>query len=490
MKQLITTILFLTFVVYAQEGQGFIQPVSGTVSSPIQDYRPSSGRAHEGIDIAADTGAPVVAAGGGTVRVRDAGGTGPGTGYDPNGYGDYVYIEHPDGTYTLYGHLDSTTVQDGQTVAQGQQIGTLGNTGSSSGPHLHFEISNTPFGSPLRVDGQYWDAAAGITDNMSVSQGSPINLGNVGTGPVTAGTPTPTPNIPNEPNAGGPAGVTPAPSFCGGNLPSSGGLDPSNLNLDTLLPTPTQWLRQTACILGDYQIPKHANNLGIALLFACFVYSLVNASYFFRTDEYFSLFARLAIAAGLVLGAPVVAKGVMNMWQGTYNFMQTNVVDDATKELETSLNELGPQLKTLGVITTVLNFAVAVIPDAGIDAVEEITANLAKFTSEGVRGLFIVMVLMGSIYGIYFLSIYVSGLTALLAGVLLPLLAPFLVLPGMISWFNRWFSMVFLALVTIVVMPFAFSVVVRLGITAPMVEVNTASQEMQTEFDAYLASRG
>lgn len=59
-----------------------------------------------------------------------------------NGYGNYVKIKHSDGTYTLYGHLakDSITVMSGDVVAQGQVIGKIGNSGSSIGAHLHFEV--------------------------------------------------------------------------------------------------------------------------------------------------------------------------------------------------------------------------------------------------------------------------------------------------------------------------------------------------------------
>ena len=57
-------------------------------------------------------------------------------------YGEYIVINHHDGTMTLYAHMlsGSRTVQEKQTVEQGQVIGTVGSTGNSTGPHLHFEV--------------------------------------------------------------------------------------------------------------------------------------------------------------------------------------------------------------------------------------------------------------------------------------------------------------------------------------------------------------
>ena len=87
-------------------------------------------RLHTGVDINTATGTPVTAIAGGTVIVSV---------YD-GGWGDYIMINHGNNLISLYAHLDSRSVQRGDTVAPGQEIGTTGNSGISSGPHLHFEL--------------------------------------------------------------------------------------------------------------------------------------------------------------------------------------------------------------------------------------------------------------------------------------------------------------------------------------------------------------
>ena len=56
------------------------------------------------------------------------------------GYGSYIVIKHTNGTQTLYGHLSRVDVTVGESVAQAETIGAIGNTGKSTGPHLHFEV--------------------------------------------------------------------------------------------------------------------------------------------------------------------------------------------------------------------------------------------------------------------------------------------------------------------------------------------------------------
>ena len=87
-------------------------------------------RMHYGVDIGGSTGQNIVAIAGGTVSVATTN----------SSYGNYVMINHGNGTASLYAHMNSLAVSAGDTVTQGQVIGYCGSTGWSTGPHLHFEI--------------------------------------------------------------------------------------------------------------------------------------------------------------------------------------------------------------------------------------------------------------------------------------------------------------------------------------------------------------
>jgi murein DD-endopeptidase MepM/ murein hydrolase activator NlpD len=97
------------------------------------------GRLHAGVDLAAADGTPIVAAGAGVVvRAGVA-----------EGYGNAVLIDHGNGYLTHYGHLSRITVQVGQHVRAGEQIGNEGSTGHSTGPHLHFEVHQGYYKNPI-----------------------------------------------------------------------------------------------------------------------------------------------------------------------------------------------------------------------------------------------------------------------------------------------------------------------------------------------------
>lgn len=111
----------------------YIYPVSGRVSSSFGRRKaPKKGAStyHKGMDFAVPTGTAIRATSGGVVTKAGWG----------SGYGYVVYIKHPDGKESRYGHCSKVLVKAGQSVKQGEKIALSGNTGISTGPHLHFEI--------------------------------------------------------------------------------------------------------------------------------------------------------------------------------------------------------------------------------------------------------------------------------------------------------------------------------------------------------------
>lgn len=104
----------------------FIRPIAGGEKTQCL-------HGYNAIDLGTSPGTQVMAAADGTVIVARS------SGYN-GGYGEYIAIDHPNGTQTVYGHLSKVYVTPGQQVTQGQIIGLSGNTGRSTGPHLHFEI--------------------------------------------------------------------------------------------------------------------------------------------------------------------------------------------------------------------------------------------------------------------------------------------------------------------------------------------------------------
>jgi len=117
--------------------------LSGSFANPAPAGRLSQGiHGLNGVDLAAPQGSAVNAAAAGTVIVSKVGGWN-------GGYGNYVVIDHGNGVQTLYAHMSTDAVSIGQSVSRGQNIGTVGNTGQSTGYHLHFEVrgAKNPFGS-------------------------------------------------------------------------------------------------------------------------------------------------------------------------------------------------------------------------------------------------------------------------------------------------------------------------------------------------------
>jgi len=118
---------------------------SGSISKPCSGVLTSrfgsrNGRQHKGIDISAKENSDITAADGGTVIFA---------GWDDSGYGNMVKIDHGNGYTTIYAHCNALYVSEGTKVSQGDVIAALGNTGRSTGPHVHFEVIETQTGTPI-----------------------------------------------------------------------------------------------------------------------------------------------------------------------------------------------------------------------------------------------------------------------------------------------------------------------------------------------------
>lgn len=114
---------------------------AGSMIRPINGVKTQGVHGNNGVDFGAHIGTPIYAALGGVVTLIRGGDAWNG------GYGNYIVIKHSNGTQTLYAHLSSIGVNQGQNVDKGQTIGKSGNSGQSTGPHLHFEVrgAKNPF---------------------------------------------------------------------------------------------------------------------------------------------------------------------------------------------------------------------------------------------------------------------------------------------------------------------------------------------------------
>ena len=114
----------------ANLGISLIRPVSGIITSRFGAGSSIRRSSHTGLDIATSTGTPIKAAASGTVTFSGWKGS----------YGNMLVISHGNGVQTYYAHCSSLYVSTGASVSQGQTIATVGNTGNSTGPHLHLEV--------------------------------------------------------------------------------------------------------------------------------------------------------------------------------------------------------------------------------------------------------------------------------------------------------------------------------------------------------------
>ena len=110
--------------------KGYHMPTDSTYITDKYGYRPRRGRMHMGLDVKVKIGDTIRAAFDGKVRISR---------YERRGYGHYLVLRHPNGLETVYGHLSKRLVDENDIVHAGDPIGLGGNSGRSTGSHLHFE---------------------------------------------------------------------------------------------------------------------------------------------------------------------------------------------------------------------------------------------------------------------------------------------------------------------------------------------------------------
>ena len=129
--------IYLFVLLFLTHCKFFVKRPPPFIIWPLEKYRVSQAYApkwnyyHQGIDLVANKGTPVLSSHSGRVVYA---------GQRLSGYGKVVVVEYSEYWSSLYAHLESLKVKNGQTVRQGQVLGTVGNTGKARGVHLHFEL--------------------------------------------------------------------------------------------------------------------------------------------------------------------------------------------------------------------------------------------------------------------------------------------------------------------------------------------------------------
>ncbi len=137
LAMLSTLIFLLSFsFLYAQKSSSFGNPLA-EITKVHADYgmriHPLKKKQilHTGVDYSAKFGTPVLATQDGIVKLTKS---------NKTGYGNHIILEHSDSISTLYAHLSAIEVEEGQKIKKGEKIGEVGSSGSSSAPHLHYEV--------------------------------------------------------------------------------------------------------------------------------------------------------------------------------------------------------------------------------------------------------------------------------------------------------------------------------------------------------------
>lgn len=244
------------------------------------------------------------------------------------------------------------------------------------------------------------------------------------------------------------------------------------------LPDPVAWLAATHAFVTDNGLHGDMERIGWALLFIGFLVGLSRIAYYASEAEWWAVLGRLLLGVLVLSNLSPLQGFVQNTWGSAFAWSSTlagdTVEDDLVEGAENVEKLITPLLIVGGTAQMFAGKLASRIVAAGPKGLAEAAeAGAATGTKRSLA--FFVRVIMYAflpIFGLYSALVYLSGLTVLLAMLLLPLAGAMVIFPGGMSWWSRWVGMVISAVVTILVLPIMFNIVISLGMIAPMDVLN------------------
>ena len=304
-------------------------------------------------------------------------------------------------------------------------------------------------------------------------------------GPSEGGETLPVPGLPPEADGESTIGQTAEGSLSGDIT----GFFTDRALLDRLTPDAVQWFERTVNYVegkrGDAleSTPSYGVtggdgpnlfelfiDISWAIVFALFVYGLVNAIYFYRSDDHWQLFGRLFIAAALLWGAPDIGKTLATSWVEFHDFSQSAFAENTNSRMFQALGVMTAEAPSFLLAMAAFDKIDALAtggPGALVtDVIGEVNLGRQAKRLAWLFQLTVVIVLV--MYGLHTLSIYSTGLVIVLAMLLLPVVSSLILLPGMSSYLSRWLSMVLTAFAGLLLSVIVYAVAMDLAFVIPL----------------------
>jgi len=267
-------------------------------------------------------------------------------------------------------------------------------------------------------------------------------------------------------------GVLLASLLCGGALAqeAGGGLTFPGLEL----PDPVEWLAATHQFVTSNGLNEDVERIGWAILFVGFLVGLSRVAYYASEAEWWAVYGRLLLGVIVLVNISPAQKFTQNTWNTAYawssNLTGDTVEDELVEGAQNVESLITPLLIVGGTAQMFATKMASRIAAAGSKGLAEAAKAGAATGTKRSLGFFVRLIMYAflPIFGLYAALVYLSGLSILLAMLLLPLAGAMVVFPGGLSWWSRWVGMVISSVVTILVLPIMFNIVISLGMIAPM----------------------